>query len=316
MIEIVAEIPRAKNALPAFSRNVPLIPANSVAGRALVVVVAIMTFLACLTAGAALLVAKASQEWRSDVLREVTIQVKPLTNDDIETLVAKAATVAAQAPGVASARPYSKTDSERLLEPWLGAGLDFSLLPVPRIIVVRMTESSAENLARLREALARDAPEASLDDHRIWAARLGMMARAIVALATALFALVIVALATAIGFATRGAMAGSKEIVEILHFVGAADAFIANEFQAHFRRLGFRGALIGVSAAFAFFLGAAALSSWWANSPGGDEIAAMFGAFSLDGVGYVALAAVGAAVSLLTGYLSRSIVLKDLQKLQ
>src|SRR5271166_4679375 len=77
MIEIVAEIPRAKNALPAFSRNVPLIPANSVAGRALVVVVAIMTFLACLTAGAALLVAKASQEWRSDVLREVTIQVKP-----------------------------------------------------------------------------------------------------------------------------------------------------------------------------------------------------------------------------------------------
>ncbi|HTR13844.1 MAG TPA: ABC transporter permease [Roseiarcus sp.] len=316
MIETVAEIPRPRSALPAFDSNVPLIPADSVAGRALVVVVAIMTFLACLTAGAALLVAKASQEWRSDVLREVTIQVKPLTNDDVETLVAKAVTVASRAPGVANAQPYSKSDSERLLEPWLGAGLDLSLLPIPRIVVVHMKESSAENLAGLRAALAHDVPEASLDDHRIWAARLGAMATAIVALAAALFALVIVALATAIGFATRGAMAGSKEIVEILHFVGASDAFIAKEFQAHFRRLGFRGALVGVSASFAFFLAASALSSWWANSPGGEEIAAMFGAFYLDSVGYVAMAVVGAAVSLLTGYLSRSIVLKDLQKLQ
>ena len=51
--------------------------ANSVAGRALVVVIAIMTFLACLTAGAALLVVDASRGWRSDVLRDATIQVKP-----------------------------------------------------------------------------------------------------------------------------------------------------------------------------------------------------------------------------------------------
>lgn len=316
MIDIVAEVPRAKGALPASKRIVPLIPAVSVAGRALVVVVAIMTFLACLTAGAALLVTKASQEWRLDVLREVTIQVKPLANVDVETIVTKAVKVASRAPGVANARPYSETDSERLLEPWLGAGIDLSLLPVPRIIVVQMKESSAENLAGLREALARDVPEASLDDNRVWATRLGVMARAIVALAVSLFALVILALATAIGFATRGAMAGSKDIVEILHLVGASDAFIAKEFQTHFRRLGLRGAAIGVSAGFAFFLAASALSAWWAHSPGGDEIAAMFGAFSLDGAGYVALAAVGAAVSLLTGYLSRSIVLKDLQKLQ
>jgi len=312
----VSQIPRAKSAPPAFSGNVPLIPADSVAGRALVVVIAIMTFLACLTAGAAMLVSKASQDWRAEVLQDVTIQVKPYANDDVEAVVAKAATVASQTRGVAGVQPYSKSESERLLEPWLGAGLDLSLLPVPRIIVVHMKESGPDALARLRRALARDVPAANLDDHRIWAARLGVMAQAIVALAAALLALVIVALAMAIGFATRGAMAGSKEIVEILHFVGATDAFIAKEFQAHFRRLGFRGAFIGVSVAFAFFLTASALSSWWANSPGGEEIAAMFGAFSLDGWGYVALAAVGAAVSLLTGYLSRAIVLKDLQKLQ
>ena len=94
-----------------FKTNAPLIPRDSVAGRALVVVIAIMTFLACLTAGAALLVAHASQAWRSDVLREATIQVKPgATGDDIDSLVAKAVAIASKAPEVESARAYSKVE--------------------------------------------------------------------------------------------------------------------------------------------------------------------------------------------------------------
>ena len=120
-------------------------------------------------------------------------------------------------------------------------------------------------------------PEANLDDHRMWAARIGTMADAVVVLAAALFALMILAMGTAIGFATRGAMAGNREIVEVLHLVGASDAFIAREFQTHFRRLGFRGSIIGGLAAMAFFAAASLLSFSWAHSPGGEEIAAMFG---------------------------------------
>jgi cell division transport system permease protein len=129
------------------------------------------------------------------------------------------------------------------------------------------------------------------------------------------FALMIVAMGTAIGFATRGAMAGNSEIIEVLHFVGASDAFIAREFQTHFRRLGFRGAFLGGSSAVGFFLAAAAFSSWWANSAGGAEIAAMFGVFALSPGGYGALAIVGAAIMLLTGFLSRTIVLRNLRGL-
>ena len=111
---------------PSFKTNAPLIPRELVAGRALVVVIAIMTFLACLTAGAALLVADASQAWRSDVLRDATIQVKPRPGDDVESLVAKAVAIAAQAHEVNSAHALSQAESEKLLEPWLGAGLDLS----------------------------------------------------------------------------------------------------------------------------------------------------------------------------------------------
>ena len=47
---------RENVSLVARPRQTALIPADTVAGRALVVVIAIMTFLACLTAGAAILV--------------------------------------------------------------------------------------------------------------------------------------------------------------------------------------------------------------------------------------------------------------------
>ncbi len=239
------------------------------------------------------------------MLRDISIQVKPRPGDDVESLVAKTVSIASHAQGVEEVRPFSKADSERLLEPWLGSGLDMSLLPIPRLIIVHMRDQRAEDLTALRAALAPSVPQADLDDHRVWAARIGTMANAIVALATALFALMILAMGTAIGFATRGTMAGNREIIEVLHFVGASDAFIAREFQKHFRRLGFQGALIG-----------SVLSGWWAQSPGGEEIAAMFGAFSLGPAGYAAVALVGIVVTLLTGFLSREIVFRHLHSLQ
>src|ERR1700728_1416748 len=315
MNEPIVEPVLAVESESSFKTNAPLIPRDSVAGRALVVVIAIMTFLACLTAGAALLVADASQAWRSDVLREATIQVKPRPGDDVESLVVKAVAIAAKAPGVESARALSKAESEKLLEPWLGNGLDLSQLPIPRLIVVRLRGQRSEDLAALRSALAAAVPEANLDDHRMWAARIGTMADAVVVLAAALFALMILAMGTAIGFATRGAMAGNREIVEVLHLVGASDRFIAREFQTHFRRLGLRGSMIGGLAAMAFFAAASFLSFLWAHSPGGDEIAAMFGSFALGPYGYVALALVCAAVTLLTGLLSREIALRHLRTL-
>jgi cell division transport system permease protein len=300
---------------PATETHAPLIPRDSVAGRALVVVIAIMTFLACLTAGAALLVADASQAWRSDILRDATIQVKPRPGDDVESLVAKAVAIAQQAPQVDSTHALSKVESEKLLEPWLGGGLDLSQLPIPRLILVRLRGQGSDDLGALRKELSAAVPQADLDDHRIWATRLGAMANAIVILAAALFALMIVAMGTAIGFATRGAVAANREVVEVLHLVGASDAFIAREFQAHFRRLGLHGAMIGGLSAIASFAIMSILSFWWAHSPGGEEIAAMFGSFALSSTGYLALAIVCAAVTLLTGLLSREIVMRHLQTL-
>ena len=300
----------------ALKRDMPLVPADSIAGRALVIVIAIMTFLACLTAGGAILVANAAQGWRSDVSRDVTIQIKPAAGRDLDAEAAKAVAAASGAPGVIDAHAYTKQESEKLLEPWLGGGLDLGQLPIPRLIVVRMKSQDSADLAALREALAAKAPSANLDDHRLWLARLDTMANAVVLLAIALFLLMISAMAMAIGFATRGAMAGNREIIEVLHFVGAADRFISRQFQSHFLRLGLKGGLIGGFCAAGFFAAASILSRAWATSSGGEEISALFGAFALGVRGYLAIWCIAIAIALLTGVMSRVIVFRHLRGLQ
>ena len=83
--------------LPHF--ETPLVPRNSISGRALIAVVAIMTFLASLTTGAAILVSRAAGEWQSEISREVTIQVIPAPGRDVDSLVDKAVSVSRAFPG-------------------------------------------------------------------------------------------------------------------------------------------------------------------------------------------------------------------------
>src|SRR5262245_22666705 len=131
----------------------PIVPRSTISGSALIAIVGIMTFLASLTSGAAVLVRSAANEWQSNVSREVTIQVRSTVGRDIEADVVRAAAIARTIPGVADVRPYSKEETARLLEPWLGTGLRLDDLPVPRIIVVRIAPRSRPDLPQLRSAL-------------------------------------------------------------------------------------------------------------------------------------------------------------------
>lgn len=296
-------------------RDMPLVPAASIAGRALVTVVAIMTFLAALTAGVAILIADASHDWQDDVSHEMTIQVRPTPGHDLEAETSAAATIARKTSGILAVEPYSKAESEKLLQPWLGSGLDLGDLPVPRLIVVKLDPGKALDLSSLRKTLEAQVPGVSLDDHRMWMARLASMAHATVAIGLVVFILVLTAMVLAVAFATLGAMAGNREIIEILHFVGAADSFISGQFQRHFFRLGLRGGAIGGGVAILFFFVTGHVLGWWRATPGGEQIEALFGTFSLHLKGYAAILVIAAAIAVITGFVSRIIVFRHLRRL-
>ena len=83
------------------------------------------------------------------------------------------------------------------------------------------------------------------------------------------FGLVLAATILSVTFATRGAMASNRPIVEVLHFVGAKDAYIARQFQRHFLRLGLRGGLVGGGACIVLFLALGAVTETFDGERGG-----------------------------------------------
>ncbi|GLS46407.1 cell division protein FtsX [Methylobacterium brachythecii] len=297
----------AEPPLPAtLRRNAPLVPTDTAASRALAAVIAILTFLAALCAGAAEIVATSAGQWQGAVAQEVTVQVRPGPGRNIDADVTRAQEITKAVPGIAETRIFSKAESESLLEPWLGSGLDLSDLPVPRLITVKLASSPAPDLKALREQLSEALPGvASLDDHALWLQRLSTMANTFVGIGAGIVALVLAATGLAVVFATRGAMAGNKEVVEVLHFVGANDDYIARAFQSRFFRLGLRGGAIGAGAALLAFAFAGVLARLSRSGPAGDEIEALFGSFQVGWRGYALIIVIGVIASVVTAVVSR-----------
>ena len=302
--------------VPAKARNLsPIVPRASIAGRALVAVVAIMTFLASITTGTVLLVSASAAEWQSEVASEITIQVRPVPGRDLDRDAAAVTQAVRAQSGIVEVRPFTKEESSKLLEPWLGTGLSLDDLPVPRVIVARVQPGSTLDLAALRRAVTLVAPTASVDDHRAWIERMRSMTGATLFAGIGILALVIVATIISVSFATRGAMAANRPIVEVLHFVGAGDRYIANRFLRHFLRLGLEGGVIGGGVAMLGFGFSELIASWFSGTPVGDQFAALLGTFSLRPSGYLALAAQAVLIAAITAWASRRTLFATLDEI-
>lgn len=294
-------------------RTAPIVPERSVAGRTLVLLVAIMTFLCAVTLGGVVLVQKSAIAWSSDVGREVTIEIRPVEGEVMESNLRTAVALAEQTPGVASARAVSLEESQQLLEPWLGSGVDLSAIDVPRLVVVELADPAEADIAKLERDLA-SVRGASLDTHAAWRQQLNAMAGTIVISGLLVLSLIVVATVLAIIFATRGTMASNREIVDVLHFIGASNSFIAGEFQGRFLSIGFRGGIIGGIAAIVFFLAVSLTAGNVVPDEASAQLNFMFGRFSLGFDGVLGILAVVPVIASLTAITSRLTVRRFLSQ--
>jgi cell division transport system permease protein len=290
-----------------------IVPRNPTSARALMAIIAIMTFLAALTSGAVMLVRMSAGEWEADVAREVTIQIRPAEGRDLDAAAVKAAALARAAPGVASVRPLTRDESAQLLEPWLGSGLSLDDLPVPRMVVIKLAPDAAPDLATLRKTLTEQVSGASLDDHRGWIDRMRTMATTAIFAGGIILALVLAATMLSVMFATRGVMAANQPVIEVLHFIGARDRYIAAHFQRHFLALGLQGGLVGGGAALLLFLIAGLISRWFSGYAAGEQMSALFGTFSIGIFGYIAVVSQIVLVAAVTALTSRHTVKRTLE---
>ncbi|HET9176328.1 MAG TPA: ABC transporter permease, partial [Pseudolabrys sp.] len=224
--------------------------------------------------------------------------------------VNRAVAITRAIPGITEVRPYSKDESMKLLEPWLGSGISLGELPVPRLIVIKIAADATPDLGLLRRTLADQVPGAVVDDHRGWVDRMRAMAGTAIAAGVCILVLMFAATILSVAFATRGAMATNKAVIEVLHFVGAKNGFIARHFQHHFLVLGLQGGAIGGGAAIVMFLAATMVSHWLV---GGDQGTALFGSFSIGLAGYAAVIGQVALIAFVTAWTSRHTVNSTLE---
>jgi cell division transport system permease protein len=268
----------------------PVVPPGSVTGRSLTLVIAIMCFLACLTAGAVWMIKESSDAWLRDIASEVTVQVVPQESGDIDKTVGDVVAFLQKQKGITNVNAMSLDQSAALLQPWLGSTDALKSLPVPRLIAVEVDRNDPPDLARVKDDLANTFKGASLDDHRRWQQQIRAVTRSFALGGLAILGLVGAATTAIIVSATRSAMASNREIVEVLHFVGATDKFIAREFEKHFLRLGIKSGIVGAAFAMLVFMSMPAITELLGGGAvSAVEMQRLIGTGALDALGYVIL---------------------------
>ena len=291
----------------------PIVPAQSISGRTLVLLIAIMSFLSSITLGGVILIQKSAIAWSSDVGREVTIQISPVEGELMDANLRLAESIANATKGVANARALSIEESESLLKPWLGEGIDLTELNIPRLVVVELSDPKNADIEKLKSEL-KVIKGASLDTHEAWQTQLNSMAGTMVFSGVLVLVLIIIATLLAIIFATRGTMASNREIVDVLHFIGASNRFVAKEFQGRFLKIGFKGALIGAIAAILFFMLVGMVSINILPNNSSEQLSILFGSFSLGVRGIIAIFVLVPIIAGLTAFVSRMTVRRYLSQ--
>jgi cell division transport system permease protein len=127
--------------------------------------------------------------------------------------------------------------------------------------------------------------------------------------------LILVATALAIVFATRGTMSTNREIVDVLHFIGASNRFIAGEFQGRFLLLGLKGGIVGGLAAIVFFIVSGMAMSTVVPEQSSAQLGILFGQFALGISGILGIVGVVLVIAGLTAITSRLTVRRFLSQI-
>jgi cell division transport system permease protein len=227
------------------------------------IMIGIMAFLAALALGASLLAERASLGWRAGLADRLTVQILvPAHGDALSELSREsdaALAVLRATPGIAHAAPLTESEMQSLVEPWLGKGSLIAELPLPRLIDAEVTPGAPVDLTALAQRLKAAAPDALLDDHSRWLARLRAMADTITWTAYGILILIAVATAASVTFATRAGLAAHHEMVALLHQMGARAGFIARAFERHFALATFGASALGATLAALLFVTAGGL---------------------------------------------------------
>ncbi len=290
---------------PARWTPAPLLPRRDARDGALVFVVAVLCFLACLTAIGALAADRAARGWTNQLADSATIVVQPKGAESPDAAAARAAEALAGVKGVAEARALEKEKAEALLEPWLGREALLEDIPMPRLVSVELDPKAPASAADLDKALKAAGVQATVDDHSVWIGDIQRGAGVARWAALGVCLLIAAAAAAVIGFATRAGLAAHRDVIEVLHLSGAETGFVSRLFQSRFALAAGTAGLFGAA-------GAALIAALARLAGGGQGLTPVLPLAWLDLAAVLPAPILAALIAAVAARLSANRLLKDL----
>ncbi|MFC7455476.1 cell division protein FtsX [Insolitispirillum peregrinum] len=233
-----------------FRSDLPV--ARDSSGGFLPWLIALMVFFAAMATTGSVGLTDMIARWNRDVAGTLTVQIPPVigttakAKEETAARVERAVRLLQSLPNVVSASEIPADKLAALLEPWLGSRELIDELPTPRLIDVTLNPQARPSLEDLQTRLKDAVEGATIDDHQVWMSKLISLAEGLQKLAWGVIALVSFTTTTTVIYATRTALAVHRPHIEVLHFVGATDSYIARQFASRGLALGLLGGLGGL----------------------------------------------------------------------
>jgi cell division transport system permease protein len=223
------------------------------ASRFLPWLIAPMVFLSAVAMSGSFIIHDLIGRWERDTSSTMTIEIAASEGNKLESSAEQnkikidtTLRLLKSTPGVIAAKALTLSELENLLNPWLGSREMLRDLPLPTLIDVTVKTDGSADLSVLSDKLSRLVPGASIDDHRLWLARLVKFSNSVEKLAIGILLMIIIVTVSTILFAVKSGMAVHRDIIDIMHIIGASDNYITKQFAYHAFILGLKGGFIGL----------------------------------------------------------------------
>lgn len=232
------------------------LPLNKSAGsNFMIILVALMTFLALMALSATFLLNSVTYHWSSGLENSLTIEI-PATDtsdklrdqEDIDGLSERVRETLTPFNEVENVNVLSREEIQELVSPWLGEDLAAAEMPLPGLIAVELRSRSPESLSSLKDAVSAISPDIKIDTHENWLNDILRLAGTLKISASLVTFIIGLTTITAIAGAIRSRMAEHRDDIELLHLMGASDMYITKQLQRHAVILTIKGSIFGLAA--------------------------------------------------------------------
>jgi cell division transport system permease protein len=286
---------------------------DDIGTRFVTLVVIMMTALATLAVGGALIVQGLRTSWVDAVNGHMTIEIPANDghgtvrgNGVLQETATRIRSELEANENIADIRIMDHADIEKLVAPWLGENAGSEDLPLPSLIALTLTNPGDQKaIAAIAQTVSGIDPAATTETHQTWLGDLRRFSLVLLLASAAMAAITMACSILTVAGAVRARLAAHHGDIDLLHVMGATDNYIGGQFVRVVVYDVGRAALIGTA------LGLILLKI--AGLIAGELQSAMLPAFHWNMGAFLWFLAVPAIITALCFMAARFTVLRNLQ---